>query len=124
MTGESQMKKFMETVEAVTDRLERAVPHAESQEQMEVSRDMDAADWKETEEEDEVGSTVVKGQPGGADGEPLRRLIMKGAEFLMNLHHALAQGSASPREVVEKQMEAMIGKDEATGKSYLKVPRP
>jgi hypothetical protein len=49
---------------------------------------------------------------------------MKGAELLMGIGQALAQNGASPREAVEKQMKAIIGKDETTGKPYLKIPLP
>jgi hypothetical protein len=54
----------------------------------------------------------------------LNQLLIKGAAFLTNLGHALAQGNASPHEVMEKQMKTMIGKDETTGKPYLKIPLP
>jgi superfamily II DNA or RNA helicase len=125
MIGESQMKKFMETVDAVTDDLERPDPLAERQEQIEVDEDMDAMDRKET-EEGMADSTIPlgTGSPAGGEAMPLHHLITKGAEFLTNLGQALAEGNASPRDVVEEQVQAMIGKDEITGKSYLKVPLP
>ncbi len=127
MIGESQMKKLMESVEAATEDLKKPDPLAETQEQTEVDEDMDAMDRKEAEEDDRVDdSTASIGATAtlGADVVPLNRLIMKGAEFLANLGHALSQGNTSPREVIEKQMQGIIGKDEITGKSYLKVPLP
>lgn len=126
MIGESQMKKLMETVEAATEDLKKPDPLAEAQEQTEVDEDMDAVDRKEAEEEDRIeDSTASIGTTTmGADVVPLNGLIMKGAEFLANIGHALSQSNMSPREVIEKQMQGIIGKDEITGKSYLKVPLP
>jgi hypothetical protein len=101
LIGEGQMKKLMETVEAVTDDLERPDPFTETAEQMEVDQDMDAMDRKETEEQAIVDLTSATGvgSTAGVEAAPLNRLIMKGAEFLMNLNYALAEGSASPRSV-------------------------
>ena len=48
---------------------------------------------------------------------------MKGAEFLTGLGHALSQ-DAPPQEVMKREIQAMIGKDETTGKAYLKIPLP
>jgi SNF2 family DNA or RNA helicase len=126
MVGESQMKKLMETVEAVTDNLEKPDPFTEMQERIEVDEDMDEVDRKEAEEQETDCSAVSTGAgaPTGAETVPLNQILIKGAAFLTNLGHALAQGNASPHEVMEKQMQAMIGKDEATGKSYLKIPLP
>jgi superfamily II DNA or RNA helicase len=126
MVGENQMKKFMETVEAVTDNLEKPDPFTEMQEQIEVDEDMDEMDRKEEEEQETDDSAVSTGAvaPAGAGTVPLNQLLIKGAAFLTNLGHALAQGNASPREVMEKQMKTMIGKDETTGKPYLKIPLP
>jgi hypothetical protein len=55
---------------------------------------------------------------------PLGRLIMQGAELLMGIGQALAKDGVSPQEAIEKQMQGMMGKDEITGKPYLKVPLP
>jgi superfamily II DNA or RNA helicase len=126
MIGESQIKKFMQTLEAATDGLEKPDPHAEMQEQVEVGRDMEALDRKESEEE-ETGEATKSSGAGGierAEAASLTQIFMKGAEFLTSLGHALSQGTGSPQKVMENQMQAMIGKDETTGKTYLKMPLP
>ena len=58
------------------------------------------------------------------DALPLSRILAKGAEFLTDLGRAMAQGTTTPQEIVEKRMAAMVGKDETTGKPYLKIPLP
>jgi superfamily II DNA or RNA helicase len=168
MIGESQMKRYMQTVEAATQNLEQADLSREVEDQIEEARDMEAMDRKEAEQEEtmiqdgdvsgegpdsptlDVGAT-----PGEAPGPtahdsavrpeqisissldvnpaapkdgnpavPLGRLIMQGAEVLMDIGQALAADGGSPREAVEKRMQAMTGRDETTGKPFLKVPLP
>jgi hypothetical protein len=130
MIGENRVKRFMETVEAVTDNLEKPDPLAEKQEQIEIDEDLKAADRREVEKSDEtMAPAALTGSeaPSAATSKaaiPLSELFMKGAEFLTTLGQAIAKDDASPHEVIEKQVQAMIGKDEATGKTYLKVPLP
>jgi len=168
MIGESQIKRYMQTVEAATDRLGETDSSHEAEDQIEEARDMEAMDRKEAEQEEamiqdgglsagvpdgatfdagatpgeardmtthdaaatpeQIGSsspTEIPNPPGdGAPPAPLGDLIMKGAELLMGIGQALAQNGASPREAVEKQMKAIMGKDETTGKPYLKIPLP
>ena len=127
MIGESQLKKFMQTVETVTDGLEKPDPLAETEEKIEIAGDMAAMD----QEEDE-GGKEMEGAPlsagAGATETPkagsLSQILMKGAEFLTGLGHALSQDASPPQEVMEREIRAMIGKDEMTGKAYLKIPLP
>ena len=126
MIGESQMQKFMQTFEAVTDDLEKPDPQMEAQEQIEIAQDTESVDRQEAEEEDEDITPAATGSKGTENDAavPLGQLLMKGAEFLTNLGQALAETNASPREVVEKQMQTMVGRDETTGRIYLKIPIP
>lgn len=168
MIGESQIKRYMQTVEAATENLEKTDSLYEAEDQIEETRDMEAVDRKEAEQEEamiqdrsvseevpdnatcDAGTTsgvtpdmttrdvtFTPEQIGipspdvnqvasekGAPPAPLGRLIMQGAELLMGIGQALAKDGTSPREAIEKQMQVMMGKDETTGKLYLKVPIP
>ena len=64
------------------------------------------------------------GPPVTADALPLSRILIKGAEFLTGLGRAMARGTATPQEIVEERVQAMVGRDETTGKPYLKLPLP
>jgi superfamily II DNA or RNA helicase len=125
MIGDSQLKKLMQSVEAVTDHLEKPDPALEIQEQFEVRQDEAITDKREADEE-----AKTEGSPTGAaegirpDSVPLNQLLIKGAEFLTNLSQSLSQSDRPPQEAIEKHLQAMIGKDETTGKTYLKIPMP
>jgi superfamily II DNA or RNA helicase len=130
MIGESQIKRFMETVGAVTDNLERPDPAADRQEQMEIDEAMETMDREEAAEEemDEPSTTTGGAVPRDAAGQtgvvPLGHLLMKGAEFLSALGQTLVQSSDPPHKVLERHLETIVSKDETTGKSYLKIPIP
>jgi len=118
MLGESQMKRFMQSVEAVTENLQKSDPELELQKQKEEEQDIKAADEKEKAIEKGVAATApVKGL------ESLNTLLMSGSQFLMNLGKALSQ-PAQAEQPVSKQFNSMIGRDETTGKTYLKIPLP
>jgi superfamily II DNA/RNA helicase len=59
--------------------------------------------------------------PAGSDGgtEALNALLLNGAQFLMSLSLAIA-----PPAGVQNALQGVIGRDEATGKTYLKIPLP
>lgn len=130
MIGESQIKRFMETIEAVTDNMERPDPASAQQEKVEVDEAMEAMDREEAaEEEMGVSSMTTDGiahrDAAGHDSvAPLGNLLMKGAEFLSAIGQALAQSNDPPQKVLERHMETIVGKDETTGKFYLKIPLP
>lgn len=112
MLGDSQMKRFMQSVETVTENLQKADPEIELQKQKEEEQDIKAAEEKEKAFEEGTTSVPLKGL------ESLNTLLMHGAQFLMNLSKALSQPET------DKQLGPMIGKDETTGKAYLKIPLP
>jgi superfamily II DNA or RNA helicase len=85
-----------------------------------------------------VGSGAGAGvrAEAGDGAEVLNNLLVGGAQFLMNLSRALAEpsqerpegaaaaGDDAGQQPVQKAMQAMIGRDETTGKPYLKIPLP
>ncbi len=126
MIGESQLKKFMQSVETVTDHLDGPDPALELQEQAEVRRDELLTDIKEAKDDEKTVAEGKRGIVSRSQTEmlPLDQLLIKGAEFLTNLSQTLAQDNQTPQEAIEKQMQTLIGKDETTGKTYLKIPMP
>ena len=80
------------------------------------------------------------GSAGSSDGaEALNALLVNGAQFLMSLSQAIARpvglrdgtaaGSEPPAAVdgapsLQKALQGVLGRDEATGKTYLKIPLP
>jgi hypothetical protein len=84
---------------------------------------------------------VLAGTGGGAgDGaEALNTLLVSGAQFLMSLSKAIAQpagvqddnatgggpfAAADGAPSLQKAVLGMVGRDEATEKTYLKIPMP
>lgn len=117
MLGESQMKKFMQSVEAVTETLQKSDPEIELQKQQEERQDIQAADEKERSFEE--GAAAVK----DTRLESLNTLLMSGAQFLMDLSKALSQPE-SEKSLTAGRIAAITGRDETTGKPYLKIPLP
>lgn len=85
------------------------------------------------------GSSGGVGARAGEGAEVLNTLLVSGAQFLMNLSKALApqvgvkddnaagEGLSTATEgapSLQKAMREMTGRDEATGKTYLKIPLP
>ncbi len=126
MIGECKINKFMETLEAVADGLGKSDQSVEAEEKIEIAHDMEEMDRKESEEKESEAAPVSRGAGAGqgAEAVPLSQIMMRGAEFLTGLGRALAETTASPQEVMEKHIQALIGKDETTGKAYLKISLP
>ena len=133
LIGENQLQKFMKTVEAIAENLDKADPVADAQEEMEAARD--SRDMDRTEEEegtreagDHFSEAMDKAAPSevkkDAAGLPLNVLLLEGAKFLTNLSNAFAQSNQPPFEIMEKQLKSVIEHDEATGKTYVKIPIP
>jgi superfamily II DNA or RNA helicase len=125
MIGEGQINSFMETLEAVADGLQKPDSSAEAEEKIEIARDMEAMTGEDGEEESEAAPLSTGAlERQGAKASPLSQIMMRSAEFLAGLGRAFAESAAPPQEVVEKHLQAFVGKDEATGKAYLKIPLP
>jgi superfamily II DNA or RNA helicase len=120
MIGDSQMKRFMESVEAVTEELEKKDPVLESEERLETELAERTAD-----EEDSVAEETAGGITSAQAGEPLQNLLAAGARFLQELSQAVARPAAEGMEKpLAGQLHSMVGRDETTGKGYLKIPLP
>jgi len=117
MLGESQMKKFMQSVEAVTETLQKSNPEIELQKQKEEEQDIKAADEKERAFEE--GAAAVK----DTGLQSLNTLLMSGAQFLMDLSNVLSQPETE-KSLTAGRIAAITGRDEVTGKPYLKIPLP
>jgi superfamily II DNA or RNA helicase len=119
MMGDSQMEGFMRSVEEVTERLDRPDPAVEREARLETERAAEAEELAE--EPPETASALVMG--GGREAAALGELLAGGAQFLMNLSRAIAP-PAEAGPAGERGLPALIGRDEATGKDYLKIPLP
>ncbi|MEQ8180432.1 MAG: DEAD/DEAH box helicase [Smithellaceae bacterium] len=125
MIGDSQLKKLMQSVDAVTDQLEKPDPAREIQEQLEVKQDEAITAQKEAEADDgEAKGSTAANLEIRPQSLPLEQLLIKGAEFLTNISQVLSQGKQTPQEAIKKQLNGIVGKDETTGKTYLKIPMP
>lgn len=115
MVGESQLKKFMQSVDTMTKNLDKAGPAVtdEKQERFENEKEMKAADVGAEAEEAQAASV-----PSTEDA--LGSLLQGGAQFLMALSKTISQ----PGQSQGKTAASFIDRDEQTGKSYLKVPLP
>jgi hypothetical protein len=127
MIGESQMKRFMNTVETVTEKIEKSDPLVEQQAQREAERDEALADRAEQLERD----PRTAGAPGfpeigsGKGLEGLNTLLVRGAEFLMNLSQTLTRPSrenATPSS--PHGLSPLLERDEVSGRPFLKIPMP
>lgn len=119
MVGESQVSRFVKTVETVTETLEKSDPAVEKQEKREEEKDERTADLREISEE--IGKRSVPSTEGRLEeSEQLSNLLKVGAEFLTNLSKAIAE----PADSTDKNTGYLIDRDEKTGKSYLKIPLP
>lgn len=122
MLGESQMKKFMHSVEAVTETLEKTDPAVEKQKKREEELDDKAADISELIEE-QAGERTADDK--GREADPLIAILQAGTRFLTNLSDMISKPATSQEgQPLEKRMNEMIGRDESTGKAYLKIPLP
>lgn len=114
MVGESQLKKFMQSVDTLTEGLEKKEQLQEEQERFENEKEMRAADIADAATEE------VKPLSASKTEDALGSLLQNGAQFLMDLSKALSQ----PEQEARKPVDSFIGRDEQTGKSYLKIPLP
>ena len=119
MVGESQLKKFMQSVDTVTDNLEKTDPALERQQQKEAEQDIEAADGKDVTERIGV-KPAAKDEVNGKGRDALNNLLISGAQFLTDLSKTISQ----PEQSADKSLNTMIGRDADTGKAYLKIPLP
>jgi hypothetical protein len=122
MIGQSQLQRFMESVEAATEDLPAQDGEQVRQEQAEAERETAALE--------DVGSDAER-QHGEEKpvANQLQDLLMSGARLLSGLGEAL--GSIASADAGSKtggkpadMIERFIERDEATGKNHLKIPLP
>jgi superfamily II DNA or RNA helicase len=137
MVGESQLESFMNSVEEMTDPLTPPDFSIAVQEQEEAEQDEVAAVAEEQREaaavaeEEAVSSEPSTPRITGTQPDALSSLIAGGARFLTSLSETLAAPEAgkpsSPEEIGQRMVKALgvvVGRDETTGKSCLKIPLP
>jgi SNF2 family DNA or RNA helicase len=113
MVGESQLKKFIQSVDTLTEGLEKKEPLQEEQERFENEKEMRAEDIDAAAEE-------VKAPSASKTEDALGSLLQSGAQFLMDLSKTISQ----QEQATQRPVDSFIGRDEQTGKSYLKIPLP
>jgi superfamily II DNA or RNA helicase len=128
MVGPSQLERFMESVEEATENLPRRNSEVERQERLEEAREKDAEDAESVLEEQEA--RIDAATPAGQGNAALNDLLQSGAQFLMNLSRAVSSPvtaggtSGVGGESIGNAAGSLIERDEATGKSCLKIPLP
>ena len=121
------MKRFMNTVETVTEKIEKADPLMEQQAQREAERDEALADRAEQLEGDpRTAGTAGFSEMGSRPGlEGLNSLLVRGAEFLMNLSQTLTRPSRENATPSSSQgLSPLLERDEASGRAFLRIPMP
>ncbi|MBI4768054.1 MAG: DEAD/DEAH box helicase, partial [Deltaproteobacteria bacterium] len=123
MVGESQLKRFLQSVETLTDNLEKAGPSIERQQRMEEEPDQKTI-LPESFDLGERKTTPILGDRTGNGLDLLKPLLISGAEFLMNLSKSIGQPASAENQTKSKLTNPRIGKDPETGESFLKIPIP
>jgi superfamily II DNA or RNA helicase len=122
MIGQSQLERFMESVEAATNNLE-------VQDNKQLRREQAEEEYETATLEDVVSETEKLPEEEKPVANQLQDLLMSGARLLSGLSEALGSAAASGADNKTGSKPAdMIGRfierDEATGKSHLKIPLP
>ncbi|MDA8241027.1 MAG: hypothetical protein M0Z67_11740, partial [Nitrospiraceae bacterium] len=120
---ESQLKRLMKTVEAATENLEKADPEQERRREAEEKEAGKAADIVDA-VGGQAGEMEIGRESERKNIESLNNFLMSGAQFLMGLSKALSQPPPAAGRPLENHFAAMIGKDDRTGTSYMKIPLP
>jgi hypothetical protein len=115
MVGESQFKRFMHSVETITENIEKVDPEIERQQQIEAEMDKKAADMQEMIEGKEDETAAERKSLNS-----LSDLFESGAQFLTNISKMISQ----QEQPAGSSLDTVIGRDEKTGRSYLKIPLP
>ncbi len=119
MVGESQFKRFMQSVGTIMEDLKKPDPVYEEQVQKEAELDKKAAEIVEAIPADGEGKT--KESPAEeSQFAALNNLLVSGARILTDLSKVISQSEQNNG----KPSGTLIHKDEKTGKVYLKIPLP
>ncbi len=119
MVGESQFKRFMQSVGTIMEDLKKPDPVYEEQVRKEAELDKKAAEVVEaipevSEENTEDARTEENTLAA------LNSLLVSGARILTDISRMISQ----PEQPEGKLSDTLIHKDEKTGKAYLKIPLP
>jgi superfamily II DNA or RNA helicase len=122
MVGESQLKRFMQSVETLTDRLEKTGPIIEKLQETEKEPDQTALispvfDWEES-------PLPARGEKPETGLDLLKPLLTSGAEFLMSLSRSIGQAGSGAVQAGSKSTGPGIDRNPETGESFLKIPLP
>ena len=115
LVGESQLNKLMKTVETMVGENAQPDPAMERQRQKEdeFAEKLDTSGTAKAASEDSGNGRVER-------PDSLNNLLQSGARFLMSLGDLMA----NPGEPIEKRLQTLISRDDATGTAYLKIPLP
>ncbi|MBF0558671.1 MAG: DEAD/DEAH box helicase [Nitrospirae bacterium] len=122
MVGESQLKKFMQSVETVTDNLEKTDSSLDRQKQEEADLDEKAVVIKEMIEEN--GEAATTGKRDDKAKSSLSEILSAGSQFLSNLSRIISDPGSTEGQQLEKQLSSFIKSDEKTGRMCLNIPLP
>jgi superfamily II DNA or RNA helicase len=123
MIGESQLKRFMQSVETLTENLEKAGPSIERQQGLEEEPEQKAI-LPEGFDRGERKPAPILGDRAGNGLDLLKPLLIGGAEFLMNLSKSLGQPASTENQRGPKTSNPRVSQDPETGESFLKIPIP
>jgi superfamily II DNA/RNA helicase len=116
MVGESQLKRFMQSVETVMDNIKKPDPAHEAEMVKEAEEDKKTAETIVPVDEEERADTSV------TDGNlaAFNDLLTNGAKLLTALSRTLTQSGQSTEALVT----GIVSRDEKTGRPFLKIPLP
>lgn len=108
MMGDSQLKRFVRSVETMTDKLEKTDQALESQGRREAEQDETAARISEQARAKDTASAASSGEAASKGLEQLGNLLASGTRFLTNLSKIISQPSTS----AEGTMGGLVARDE------------
>jgi hypothetical protein len=120
MVGDSQFKKFMNSVASLTEELKKPDPIYEDQVRKEAERDRKAGETVGDISPDESAENERERDDGNAL-TALGVFLAQGAQILTSLSNALTQQSGHPSS---GKLESLVASDEKTGETYLRIPLP
>ncbi len=115
MVGSSQMDRFMESVERLTENVQTPAPATQGQE---TGTPQDRADHGAAVPEPQRMENIASVYGNAPD--PLNDLLKSGAEFLTSLNRVLS----TPGQSDGKAFGVLIQRDSKTGRNYLNLPLP
>jgi SNF2 family DNA or RNA helicase len=119
LVGESQLNKLMKTVDTMVGNIVQPDPAAEQQQRRE-DEQADKEERMDTTAGAGKTASAAKGNGHGNGHDSLNDILQSGARFLSSLGDMMVKSE----EPMEKNLQKIIGRDDATGTAYLKIPLP